>query len=103
MLFTYCSSQVEALKHYDHMPMLVLACTRRSCSIRVFVRQGSLRCFAQELANVQQGGGNIDPPLVVLGMHKALARQLIATALPVFESALRPRVDILANIGQREC
>lgn len=40
--------------------------------------------------------------MAVLGMNKALARQLIATTLPAPEPVLRACVDILVDIGQRE-
>jgi hypothetical protein len=59
----------------------------------------------QEAASAQRG--DEQPPattaaaVAVLGMHKALARTLIAQTLPAPEPALRSRIDILVDIGSR--
>lgn len=65
-------------------------------------------CFLliQEAASAQRG--DEQPPattaaaVAVLGMHKALARTLIAQTLPAPEPALRSRIDILVDIGSSE-
>jgi hypothetical protein len=60
----------------------------------------------QEAASAQRG--DEQPPtttaaaVAVLGMHKALARTLIAQTLPAPEPALRSRIDILVDIGSSE-
>lgn len=55
----------------------------------------------QELSQAQRGVENAETALAVLGMNKAMARQLIATQLPTPDSLLRSRMDILFDCGQR--